>query len=192
MSHTGRPSPHLEHQLASDVTRLAQSRGFDGFGQFIECGLGRTNDPGLVKRGNTIENYVAEGPYQTEEWPFIAAFVPPPGYHPRDDATYFPMPWLLSTRGYGFLLGAVGVVAGTALGLVITANINEIEAAISAMTGRSVFPKDVYYFKEIPTDIQPMTVLLVNLGAIGIAVVFSVLPALRAALLHPVRALRYE
>ena len=37
-----------------------------------------------------------------------------------------------------------------------------------------------------------MTVLFVNLGAVGIAVLFSILPALRAALLHPVRALRYE
>ena len=37
-----------------------------------------------------------------------------------------------------------------------------------------------------------MSVLLVNVGAVAIAVLFSVLPALRAALLHPVRALRYE
>ena len=33
---------------------------------------------------------------------------------------------------------------------------------------------------------------MVNLGAVLIAVLFSVLPALRAAMLHPVRALRYE
>ena len=45
---------------------------------------------------------------------------------------------------------------------------------------------------RFPTDIQPTTVLLVNVGAVAIAVLFSVLPALRAAMLHPVRALRYE
>ena len=45
---------------------------------------------------------------------------------------------------------------------------------------------------NIPTDIQPVSVLLVNVGAVAIAVLFSILPALRAALLHPVRALRYE
>ena len=56
------------------------------------------------QRGNEVENYVAEGPYQPEERPFLYAFVPPWGYHPRDDATYFPMPWLLSTRGYGVLV----------------------------------------------------------------------------------------
>jgi sulfoquinovosidase len=56
------------------------------------------------QRGSVVENYVAEGPYQAEERPFIAAFVPLPGYRPRDDATYYPMPWLLSSRGYGVLL----------------------------------------------------------------------------------------
>lgn len=56
------------------------------------------------QRGNEVENYVAEGPYQPEERPFLNAFVPPQGYRPRDDATYFPMPWLLSTRGYGVLI----------------------------------------------------------------------------------------
>ncbi len=56
------------------------------------------------QRGNEVENYVAEGPYQEVERPFISAFVPPAGYHPRDDATYFPIPWLLSTRGIGVLV----------------------------------------------------------------------------------------
>ena len=35
-----RRSPHLEHQLASEVTRLANRVGFDGFGQFVERDLG--------------------------------------------------------------------------------------------------------------------------------------------------------
>jgi lipoprotein-releasing system permease protein len=70
--------------------------------------------------------------------------------------------------------------------------INEIEHILSKVTGQEIFPRDVYYFDRIPTDIRMMHVVLVNLGAVGIAVLFSVLPALRAALLHPVRALRFE
>ncbi len=93
---------------------------------------------------------------------------------------------------YGLLLGVVGAFFGTILGLTITWNINGIEALIAMLTGSRVFDGSVYYFKEIPTDVQPMGVLIVNLGAIAIAVVFSILPALRAALLHPVQALRYE
>jgi lipoprotein-releasing system permease protein len=94
--------------------------------------------------------------------------------------------------GYGLLLGVVGASLGTGLGLAFTIYINEIEKGLSMITGQEVFDRSVYYFDKIPTDIQPLGVALVNLGAIGIAVLFSVLPALRAALLHPVRALRYE
>jgi lipoprotein-releasing system permease protein len=94
--------------------------------------------------------------------------------------------------GYGLLLGVVGAVLGTALGLTITTYINEIESVIAWLTGQEIFPRGVYYFDKIPTDIQPRHVLLVNLGSVAIAVLFSVLPALRAALLHPVRALRFE
>jgi lipoprotein-releasing system permease protein len=94
--------------------------------------------------------------------------------------------------GYGLLLGIVGAALGTLMGLGITIWLNEIEQFITNQTGHQVFNRSVYYFDKIPVNIQPMTVLMVNLGAIGIATLFSVLPALRAAMLHPVRALRYE
>jgi lipoprotein-releasing system permease protein len=94
--------------------------------------------------------------------------------------------------GYGLLLGTVGVALGTTIGVLFTVYINEIEHFLTKITGVEVFTRDVYYFDKIPTDIQPLSVILVNVGAIGIAVLFSVLPALRAAMLHPVRALRYE
>ena len=70
--------------------------------------------------------------------------------------------------------------------------LSEIEQRLTSWTGRAVFPRDVYYFKEIPTNTDPWSVALVNLGAVAIAVVFSLLPAYRAARLHPVRALRFE
>ena len=63
---------------------------------------------------------------------------------------------------------------------------------VQASPGQDIFDRSVYYFNEIPTDVQPLMVVLVNLGAVGVAVLFSVLPALRAAMLHPVRALRFE
>jgi lipoprotein-releasing system permease protein len=94
--------------------------------------------------------------------------------------------------GYGLLLGVVGACLGTVLGLLMADNINWLEQTLGRFTGRDLFPRDIYYFDKIPTDVQLWAVLMVNFGAVGISVIASVLPALRAALLHPVRALRYE
>ena len=94
--------------------------------------------------------------------------------------------------GYGMLLGIVGILLGTALGVLLTVYINEIEQFLTKWTGQELFPRTVYYFDRIPTDMQPMHIALINAGALAIAVLFSVLPALRAAMLHPVQALRSE
>ncbi|MBC7853667.1 MAG: ABC transporter permease [Pirellulaceae bacterium] len=93
---------------------------------------------------------------------------------------------------YGFSLGLVGSGAGMAGGLLFVVYINDIAKVIEWMTGHEVFDPTVYYFSRIPTIIEPLTVLGVVCGAVLIAVMASVLPALRAARLHPVQALRYE
>ena len=94
--------------------------------------------------------------------------------------------------GYGLLLGLVGAGAGLALGLAIALNINTIRAGVEWCTGQRVFDPSIYYFFQIPTIVDPLTVSWIVAGAVGIAVASSVLPALRAARLHPVEALRHE
>ncbi|MCP4505975.1 MAG: ABC transporter permease [Fuerstiella sp.] len=93
---------------------------------------------------------------------------------------------------YGLGLGVVGSAAGVAIGLLFVHYINEIEDGLSWVTGRKVFDEKIYYFFEIPTQVNPLMVMWVAVGAIAIAVLASVLPARRASRLHPVRALRYE
>ena len=70
--------------------------------------------------------------------------------------------------------------------------INNVRSALEAITGQKVFDPSIYYFYKIPTIVDPFTVTWIVVGAILIAVLASVLPALRAATLHPVEALRYE
>jgi lipoprotein-releasing system permease protein len=94
--------------------------------------------------------------------------------------------------GYGLSLGIVGSGVGLTLGLLFVLNINRIARVIEWITGREVFDPTVYYFQEIPTIIEPLTVTWIVIGAMIIAVLASVLPAIRAARLHPVEALRYE
>jgi alpha-glucosidase (family GH31 glycosyl hydrolase) len=55
-------------------------------------------------KGQDVENWVGEGPYQPVEYAAVGTTVPHWALRERPDATYFPMPWLLSTDGYGVLV----------------------------------------------------------------------------------------
>jgi lipoprotein-releasing system permease protein len=93
---------------------------------------------------------------------------------------------------YGLSLGIVGSGVGMVIGLAFVANINEIADALAWVTGHEVFDPTIYYFQEIPAIVKPFTVFWIVVGAMLIAVVASVLPARRAARLHPVEALRHQ
>ena len=63
-------------------------------------GFGERSHAVSLERG-VVENYVGEGPYQPHEYAFLPGTVPPWAVRNRRDATYFPLPWIVSTRGYG-------------------------------------------------------------------------------------------
>ena len=93
---------------------------------------------------------------------------------------------------YGLSLGLVGSGVGLILGLWFVHYINPIADGLGWLMGRPLFNPEIYYLYRIPTIVFPETVAWIVAGALGIAMLASVLPALRAARLHPVEALRYE
>ena len=66
--------------------------------------------------------------------------------------------------GYGLSLGIVGAGVGMVLGLLFVAYINEIADLLGRITGRPVFDPSIYYFHEIPTIVEPLTVAIVAAG----------------------------
>jgi lipoprotein-releasing system permease protein len=93
---------------------------------------------------------------------------------------------------YGLSLGLVGSGVGMILGLLFVHYINEIADFLGWLTGRPVFDPEIYYFYKIPAIVSAWTVGWIVAGAVAIALLASILPAFRAARLHPVEALRYE
>jgi len=92
----------------------------------------------------------------------------------------------------GFSYGFLGVILGSVLGLLLAWNLNPVADFIEETTGLSVFPSDIYYFDQIPTEINPTDVVTVVVLALLISVFAGIYPAQRAASLNPVEALRYE
>ena len=53
-------------------------------------------------------------------------------------------------------------------------------------------PGDVYYISTLPVKMEPVTLLIVSLSALGISFIATIYPAYQAAKLDPAEALRYE
>jgi lipoprotein-releasing system permease protein len=94
--------------------------------------------------------------------------------------------------GYGAAIGTVGGVAGVLAGWGIMTWINEIHEGVSKLIGKPIWDPEVYAFDKIPDTVDPKTAAVVLAVAIASAVIGAVVPAIRAARLNPVEALRFE
>ncbi|WKL56788.1 lipoprotein-releasing ABC transporter permease subunit [Asticcacaulis sp. ZE23SCel15] len=92
----------------------------------------------------------------------------------------------------GATLGAGGTIAGVMLGVIFCIFIRPIQQLVEFVTQTKVFNPDVYYLSYIPAKIEPTEVAFVVFWSLLAACLSTLPPAIRAARLEPVEALRYE
>ena len=92
----------------------------------------------------------------------------------------------------GFVVGIIGVTVGVVLGGLTVHYIDEIRTALSWVMGRDVFPKEIYNLDKLPTCLTLHDVLIIVSCAQVFATLAGAVPAIWAAWLEPVEALRHE
>lgn len=92
----------------------------------------------------------------------------------------------------GFWNAFLGTLLGTVGGILGATYINDFELWLSDLIGITIFNREIYYFDEIPSEVQPMTVLWIAAGAFTSTLLFSAIPAWRAARVDPLVALRNQ
>lgn len=93
---------------------------------------------------------------------------------------------------YGVIIGVVGACLGLLVAYGIVWNINPIHEWIGRVFNRSIWDPKVYYFATIPNHVETWRAVVVGVTAVIFSLLGAVVPAMRAALMDPVRALRFE
>ncbi len=93
---------------------------------------------------------------------------------------------------YGLAIGLVGGVAGLILAYTIVWNINPIHEWMGEQLNIVIWDPRIYYFTRIPSKVDPWHAFYAVVGFVLSSAVGALLPAIRAAMLHPVKALRFE
>ncbi len=92
----------------------------------------------------------------------------------------------------GTSIGIIGALFGTILGVVVAIYIEPIRQFFQWLTGRDLFPAELYYLSELPSKLVWTDVLGIALIAILLAFLATLYPAWKAANTDPVEVLRNE
>ena len=94
--------------------------------------------------------------------------------------------------GQSLVVGVLGVLSGLGIGMLALHFRNEFLRFMNDVVGFNLFPSSIYQFRELPAEIVPLDVTIICGVSLVICVLAGLLPAIRAAWLQPVEALRHE
>jgi lipoprotein-releasing system permease protein len=92
----------------------------------------------------------------------------------------------------GMGLSLAGTLVGVFLGSMIALNIESIRAFIEHLTGAQVFREDVYFLSHLPSQLLWQDVVSILCLSLGVGLLATLWPSIKAARLQPVEALRYD
>jgi len=92
----------------------------------------------------------------------------------------------------GIIIGTSATVFGIILGIAFSMYIENLRQFISDFFNISLFPEEIYFLSTMPSEINLFSILIISLCSIFITIIVSIFPALKAAKLDVIKALKYE
>lgn len=92
----------------------------------------------------------------------------------------------------GSLIGVIGTVLGVIGGIVLASNISAVVPFLEQFFGFSLFPSDIYYITELPSELRSSDVSKFATMSLVMSLLSTLYPAWRASVTQPAEALRYE
>ena len=92
----------------------------------------------------------------------------------------------------GTAIGLIGTLAGVALGVLISVNLETLIHGLEAVLGVHFLDAKVYYISDLPATVQWPDVLKISLTTFLLCCLSTLYPAWRAARTQPAQALRHD
>mgnify|MGYP001342669661 FL=1 len=92
----------------------------------------------------------------------------------------------------GFTIGFFASITGIIIGVIFSLNIEKIRNILSSLFNFEIFPSDVYFLEQLPTEINFYSIIIIFIFSLIISALASYLPAMRISKMKTFRALKYE